>query len=101
MRINVVGRQFEITDAIRAHAEKKAEKLTRFEDLVQQIDFRMWQENSSKEEFSVELVVDVRAHADFVATSEGHDLYNTIDDVVGKGVRQLNDHREKLKLGNR
>jgi putative sigma-54 modulation protein len=101
MRINVVGRQFEVTDAIRSHAEGKVSKLTRYEDLVQQIDVRVWKESDSREDYAAEVVVDVRAHGDFVSKAEGHDLYNTIDDAVIKADRQLHDHREKLKEQNR
>ncbi|MCA9303209.1 MAG: ribosome-associated translation inhibitor RaiA [Phycisphaerales bacterium] len=101
MRINVVGRQFEVTDAIRAHAEEKAHKLTRYDDLVQQIDIRVWKESDTREDYAAEIVVDVRSHGDFVSKAEGHDLYNTIDDAVTKADRQLHDHREKLKELNR
>jgi len=101
MRINVVGLQFEVTDAIRAHAEEKASKLTRYNDLVQQIDIRVWKENDAREDYAAEIVVDVRSHGDFVSKAEGHDLYNTIDDAINKADRQLHDHREKLKELNR
>ncbi len=97
MRINVVGRQFEITDPIRLHAEKKAEKLSSYSGFVQQIDFLVWKESPSKEQYAVELVVDVERRDDFIAKSEGSDVYDVIDEVVAKADRQLHDHREKLK----
>ncbi|MBL4591654.1 MAG: ribosome-associated translation inhibitor RaiA [Phycisphaerales bacterium] len=97
MRINVIGRQFEVTDAIRQHAEGKLSKITRYEDLVQQIDVRVWKENESREDFGAEIVVDVRSHEDFVSKASGHDLYAVIDDAINKAERQLYDHREKLK----
>jgi ribosomal subunit interface protein len=97
MRINVVGRQFEITDPIRLHAEKKAEKLDTYSSFVQQIDFRIWKESPTKEQYAVELTVDVERHEDFVAKAEGSDVYDIIDEVVTKADRQLHDHREKLK----
>ncbi len=98
MRTNVVARHMEVTDAIRQHAESKAKKLDRFDDLIQQIDIKFWKENSSQELFTVEVVVDVINHADFIAKADGHDLYLVIDDSINKVSRQLNDHREKLKL---
>ena len=101
MRINVVGLHMEVTDPIRQHAEKKARKLDKFNDLTQQIDIKFWKENSSQENFSVEVVVDVINHADFIAKADGHDLYLVIDDAINKVSRQLNDHREKLKIENR
>ena len=101
MRINVVGLHMEVTDAIRNHAETKAKKLEKFNDLVQQIDFKFWKENTAKELYTVELAIDVVNHPDFIAKSDGHDLYLVIDDAVAKAARQLNDHREKLKLEHR
>ena len=101
MRINVIGRHMEVTDPIRQHAENKASKLDKFDDMTQQIDIKFWKENSAQENFSVEVVVDVINHADFIAKAEGHDLYLVIDDAIAKVGRQLNDHREKLKTENR
>jgi ribosomal subunit interface protein len=97
MRINIVGRQFEITDPIRLHIEKKAEKLIAYEKFVQQLDFRVWKESPTKEEYGVEVTVDVERHEDFIAKAEGQDVYDVVDEVIVKADRQLHDHREKLK----
>ncbi len=101
MRTNVVGVHMEVTDPIRNHAESKSKKLDKFSDLIQQIDIKFWKENSSQELFTVEIVVDVINHSDFIAKADGHDLYIVIDDAIAKVGRQLNDHREKLKVGHR
>lgn len=99
MRINVVGRQFDITDPIRTHAEARANKLDeKYPTMIQQIDVVVRKENSAVEEYAVELVVDVEHRDDFIATATGPDLYATIDDAGSKADRQLHDHREKLKI---
>jgi len=99
MRINVVGRQFEITDPIRAHAEARATKLdAKYPTLIQQIDVVVRKENSAVEEYAVELRVDVEHHDDFISTATGPDLYAVIDDAGSKADRQLHDHREKQKI---
>ncbi len=97
MRINIVGRQFDITDPIRTHIETKAKKLDTYKGFVQQMDFRVWKESSSKEQYAVELTVDVERHEEFVAKADGPDLYGVIDDAIIKADRQLHDHREKQK----
>lgn len=97
MRINVIGRHFEITEPIRIHAESKAAKLESYKDILQQIDILIWKENDAIEDYTVEITVDVERHEDFIAKTNGPDLYNTIDEVVHKADRQLRDHREKLK----
>ena len=98
MRTNVVGRHFEITDAIRQHAESKTKKLESYKDFLQLIEVLVWKENSSVEEYTVEITVDVERRDDFVAKATGADLYSVIDDAVAKVDRQLHDHREKLKI---
>jgi len=102
MRIDVVGRNLEVTDPIRQHAEAKAAKLPRFFDGVQLITFRLSREDHKHQgHFGVELVVDVEKHPDFVSHATGEDLYAAIDSAVQKGARQLTEFKEKLKLGKR
>ncbi|RMH24184.1 MAG: ribosome-associated translation inhibitor RaiA [Planctomycetota bacterium] len=102
MRINVTGRQMEITPAIERHVQQKGERLAaKYDDFVQQMDFTFSQEVASKSFFKGELLVAVRAHPEFVAKAEGHDVYALIDEVIHKAERQLHDHKEKQKLENR
>jgi len=102
MRIEVIGRNLEITDPIRRHAESKAEKLPKFFDGVQLITFRITREDHQHSgSFGVELVVDVEKHDDFVCHASAEDLYGAIDAAIQKSSRQLTDFKEKLKLGKR
>lgn len=100
MRIDVVGRDIAITDAIREHAERKAEKLLRHFDGTQLITFTAWRENHHGT-FTVEVVVDVERHEPFVSQARGEDLYGVIEGAVQKAARQLTDFKEKLKQGKR
>jgi putative sigma-54 modulation protein len=102
MRIEVVGRNLEVTDAIRQHAEEKAGKLPKYYDGVQQVTFRISRlDHQHHGRFGVELQVDVEKHDDFVSHAEDEDLYAAIDAAVNKGVRQLSDFKERLKTGKR
>jgi putative sigma-54 modulation protein len=102
MRIEVIGRQIEITDAIRTHAEAKAAKLPKYFDGVQLITLTLTKHDHQKTpSFDAELVVDVEKHDDFVSHAKNGDLYAAIDEVVHKGVRQLTDFKEQLKNGGR
>lgn len=102
MRIEVVGRNLEVTDAIRQHAEGKAQKLPKYFDGIQQITFRISREDHQhKGSFGVELVVDVEKHDDFVSHATAEDLYAAIDAAIQKSSRQLTDFKEKLKMGKR
>lgn len=98
MRIDVIGRNVEITPAIRSYCEQKAPKLLKFFDGVQMITFNISNtDHGQTAEFDVELVVDVVKHDDFVSHSRGRDLYGAVDAVVDKGVRQLTEFKEKLR----
>ncbi|HYE62835.1 MAG TPA: ribosome-associated translation inhibitor RaiA [Phycisphaerales bacterium] len=100
MRINVVGKNLEVTDAIRQYAETKVDRLTKYFDGVQQINVTLTGANGhGTNEFGVEFVVDVEKHADFVSHVSDKDLYAGIDRAMEKAERQLRDFKEKLKLG--
>lgn len=100
MRIEVVGRDVEITDAIRQHAETKAGKLTKYFDGVQQITFTITRpDHAHRGPYDVELIVDVVKHDDFISHAQDADLYAAIDMAVQKGTRQLTEFKEKLRPG--
>ncbi len=98
MRIEVIGRDFVITDAIREHAESKVSKLPRYFDGVQLITVTISRlGHSNHVTYDVEIIVDVEKHDDFVSHGKGDDLYATIDSAVQKATRQLTDFKDKLK----
>ena len=100
MRIDVVGRNIEITDPIRTYAENKVARLPRFFDGVQQITVSLSKRNNhASTDFDAELVLDVEKHDDFIAHGVDRDLYAAIDLAIEKGERQLRDFKEKLKQG--
>ena len=102
MRIEVVGRNLDVTDAIRKYAEAKVDKLSKYYDGIQAITVRLSKEDHQhRGSFGVELVIDVEKHDDFVSKSSDEDLYAAIDAVAQKGARQLSEFKEKLKTGKR
>lgn len=95
MRIDVVGKHLEITEAIRKYAESKAEKLLKYFSGTQQI--RIYLETGKKSDFTCEIAVDVVKHKDFIAHATAKDLYAAIDECVDKAQRQVHDFKEKLR----
>ena len=55
MNITITGRHLEITPAIRQHAEEKANKLTKYYDLIQEIEVIL--DGSEAKQKRAELVV--------------------------------------------
>lgn len=102
MRIDVVGRHLDVTDAMREHAESKLSKLPKYFDGTQQIVLTLSKDDHHKHgEFGVELRIDVEKHRDFILHAHGEDLYAAIDQVAQKGARELADYKERLKTSKR
>lgn len=99
MRIEVIGRNIEVTDAIRTYAEGKAAKLTKYlANGVQLITMTVSKvDHQHHGMFEAEIVLDVEHHKDFVATASAEDLYAAVDLVSEKGERQLRDFKEKTR----
>ncbi len=98
MRINVIGRNIEVTPAIREYAETKAGKLTKYFDGLQQVTVTLSRVNAhATSDFDAELVLDVEKHKDFVSHASNKDLYAAIDLVSEKGERHLREFKEQLK----
>src|SRR5947207_2668826 len=100
MRIDVVGRHIDVTEALKQYAEQKAGKLPKYFDGVLAITVTLSKTNNQHHgEFEAELVIDVQKHDDFVSHATAKDLYAAIDLVAEKGERQLRDFKEQLKQG--
>lgn len=95
MIITISGRHLEITPAIRTHAEEKANKLTKYYDLIQEIEIVL--EATPDKRTRVEFIVNAEHKNTFVATADGEDLYGCIDQVTHKLERQLTDHKERFR----
>lgn len=94
MQINITGRHIELTAPIEEYAQKKAERMERYFDRIQQVEVVI---DKVKNGYDVEIVTDVEHHEPFVATNNDHDLYACIDGASDKMIRQLTDHKSKLR----
>jgi putative sigma-54 modulation protein len=95
MIITMTGKHVEITDAIRAHVEEKAEKLPRYYDSISQIEIVIEGNEGGRQ--SVEVIVHAE-HNDFLIAKEtGMDTYACIDLAIHKMERQLRKAKEKQR----
>jgi len=94
MQIKISSKHMDITPAIESYATKKVEKLSRFFDRIQQIDVVI---DKAKKGYTTEIITDVEHHEPFVSTSDHDDLYACIDLGVDRSIRQLKDHKSKLR----
>jgi len=95
MLITITGRHIDITDAIRAHAEEKAEKLPRYYDSISQIEVLVEGNEGGKQ--SVEVIVHAEHNELLIASETGTDTYACIDMAVHKMERQLKKAKEKQR----
>lgn len=102
MRTEVVGRDIEITEAIRAHAVSKVEHFAKHFDGVSSAIVTITKpSHSHKGEFDVEIITHVPKHDPFVCHAKGLDLYVAIDEAAQKADRQIIEYKKRLREGSR
>ena len=95
MLVNISAKHLELTPAIEQYIRSKVTRLERHFDKVLQITFVI--EKEPHHGFHVELITDVEHHEDFIANSKHDDLYACVDLVLDRGVRQLTDHKDRIR----
>lgn len=94
MQVKISGKHMELTPPIEDYAFRKVEKFPRYFDRIQQIDVVI---DRAKNGYVVEIITNVEHHEPFVASSTHQDLYACIDLGIDRSVRQLKDHKSKLR----
>lgn len=94
MQTNISSKQLPLTPPIEEYIEKKCEKLPRIFDRVMQIDVII---DRAKNDYTIEILTDVEHHEPFVANAKHEDLYACIDVGIDRAMRQLRDHKSKLR----
>ena len=94
MIVTVIGRHMEVTEALKSYAEQKAAKLSKYYDLIQEIEVIL---DSAKDAPRVEMIVNAEHRNTFVAHHADGDAYACIDGCVHKLERQLTEHKKKFR----
>ena len=94
MNITVIGRHMDVTPPLKAYAEQKASKLSKYYDLIQEIEVIL---NADKDDTSVEMIVNAEHKNTFIAHQNGGDAYAGSDGCVHKLERQLTEHKQKFR----
>ncbi|HPD46844.1 MAG TPA: ribosome-associated translation inhibitor RaiA [Anaerohalosphaeraceae bacterium] len=95
MLFTITGKHIEVTDALRAHAQSKCEKLPRYYDSISQIDVIIDGKDGGKP--GVEIIAHAEHCNDFVVKESGEDMYACIDVAIHKLERQLRKKKEKQR----
>lgn len=94
MNITVNVRHMDITEAIRAYALDKAQKLQRYYDRLISADIVIDMDGGVP---TVEVVVAASHNNTFVGRHRGEDMYGCIDNAVHKVEEQLRRHKDRLR----
>lgn len=84
----------DVTAPLKAYAEQKASKLTRFFDRIQEIEVIF---DNAKQSMRVEMIVNAEHHSTFIAHFDHEDAYAGVDGCMDKLERQLSEHKKKSR----
>jgi len=98
MNKHIVGRHFELTDAIKEHIENAIDTLTKYNlDIISTTTLITAKENSNKDGISVEFVVNLKDKNTIVITQRDKDAYAAIDIAIDRVKKSLRRHADKIK----
>ncbi|MCH2133073.1 MAG: ribosome-associated translation inhibitor RaiA [Phycisphaerales bacterium] len=94
MQINLTTRHGSIPESMEEYARTKAERLNKYFDRIESINLIF---DHTKSEHEVEAIICVEHSEDIVAHASGDDLRATIDQCIDRAVRQVTDHKSKIR----
>jgi putative sigma-54 modulation protein len=90
--VTISSRHMDVTPAMKSFAEQKANKLTKYYDLIQEIEVIF---DAGKDQAKVEMIINAEHKNMFIANHAEGDAYACIDACVDKLERQLTEHKKK------
>lgn len=94
MIVTISSRHMDVSAPLKAFAEQKANKLTRYYDRIQEIEVVF---DNAKDAMRVEMIVNAEHRNMFIAHDTHEDAYACIDGCIGKLERQLSEHKKKFR----
>lgn len=94
MKINIITRHADITPPIEEYVMKKAERLPRYFDQIESIEVVI---DKIHNDYQVEVISTIEHGDPIIARSESQDMYACIDLCMDRAVRQLTDHKSRLR----
>ena len=94
MQVAMTFRHMEQSDALKAYAEEKLERITKYID--EPVSVQVYFSVEKKIRHIVEIVINAKG-VNSKASEATHDMYASIDSVIDKIERQLVRYKEKIK----
>lgn len=97
MNLSIVGRHFELTDAIKAHIESAAQTLKKYNlDIISTRVIIDANEKNGKKGYVVEFVINLSNKNTVVIQQKDKDVYAAVDLAVDRAHKVLRRHHEKV-----
>ncbi len=97
MNLSIVGKQLELTDAIKAHVESGKDSLTKYNlDIISTRVVLSADEKNGKKGFSVEFAINLAHMNTVVIKQKDKDLYAAIDLAIERAKKVLRRHHDKI-----
>jgi putative sigma-54 modulation protein len=84
----------DVSTSLKAYAEQKSNKLTRYYDRIQEIEVVF---DNAKDAMRVEMIVNAEHRNMFIAHDTQESAYACIDGCIDKLERQLSEHKKKFR----
>ena len=98
MNTSLVGRQLELTDAIKTHIESAVESLKKYNlDIIATRVAVSADERGGKKGFSVEFSINLPHKNTIVVKQKDKDLYAAVDIAIERAQKVLRRHADKIK----
>ncbi len=97
MNMSLVGRQFELTDAIKAHIQSAVESLKKYNlDIISTRVVVSADEKNGKKGYTVEFTINLPQKNTVVIKQKDKDVYAAIDLAVDRAQKVLRRHHDKV-----
>jgi putative sigma-54 modulation protein len=92
--VTISSRHMDVSASLKAYAEQKSNKLTRYYDRIQEIEVVF---DNAKDAMQVEMIVNAEHRNMFIAHDTQESAYACIDGCIDKLERQLSEHKKKFR----
>ena len=97
MNLSIVGKQLELTDAIKAHVESGKDSLNKYNlDIISTRVVLSADEKNGKKGFSAEFAINLAHMNTVVIKQKDKDLYAAIDLAIERAKKVLRRHHDKI-----
>lgn len=98
MNRSIVGRHFDLTDAIKDYANSAIDSLGKFNlDIISASTLISSEEKNGKKGYKVEFVINLKDKNTVVVSEKDKDVYSAIDIAIERVKKAVGRHSEKIK----